>query len=33
MHDIRMIRENPDAFDAVLARRSYSAVRDGSAKR
>lgn len=24
MHDIRLIRENPDAFDAVLARRALS---------
>ena len=26
MHDIRMIRENPDGFDAMLARRGLSAV-------
>ena len=25
MHDIRYIRENPDAFDAALARRGYAA--------
>jgi len=26
MHDIRMIRENPDTFDAALARRGDAAV-------
>ncbi|HKL68417.1 MAG TPA: serine--tRNA ligase, partial [Salibaculum sp.] len=26
MHDIRMIRETPDAFDAVMARRGLSPV-------
>ncbi len=26
MHDIRMIRENPAAFDAALARRGLSPV-------
>ena len=26
MHDIRMIRENPDGFDAMLARRGLSAM-------
>ncbi|MEM0921916.1 MAG: serine--tRNA ligase [Pseudomonadota bacterium] len=26
MHDIRLIRDNPDAFDAMLARRGVSAV-------
>jgi len=26
MHDIRLIRENPDAFDAQMARRGLSSV-------
>ncbi|MEJ2037001.1 MAG: serine--tRNA ligase, partial [Maritimibacter sp.] len=26
MHDIRMIRENPEAFDAAMARRGLSGV-------
>ena len=26
MHDIKMIRENPEAFDAALARRGIEAV-------
>ena len=26
MHDIRMIRENPEAFDAGLGRRGISAL-------
>ena len=25
MHDIKLIRENPEAFDAGLARRGYAA--------
>ncbi|MEM7262577.1 MAG: serine--tRNA ligase, partial [Planctomycetota bacterium] len=29
MHDIRAIRENPDAFDAALARRGVSAASTG----
>ena len=28
MHDIRLIRENPDAFDAALARRGTAAIAD-----
>ena len=26
MHDIKMIRENPDAFDAAMARRGLSGI-------